>query len=308
MQRLPLRIAALLLALSCPLAVLPAGSAAAAPPEEPSQLPPLIEEIQVEVVNVDVVVIDRSGNPVTGLTRDDFILSEDGKARQISNFYSFQNGAIQGAAEAAVPAAAESAGAEATRRRMVVLFDGNSLEKRDCSRAIDAVERFILEQFDGTYEWAVVAYCDRLQLMQPFTASKTEVLAALSKVRDLPIQVRQLHAWDPLQTENDLTVSRASTFGFRTGFDQASDQYLTRQEFQVRDRMLALLHQFDSTASALIQTMRAYSGLSGRKALVLVTGGLEIVPGASLLFGWGFLGAGSEGRTDPMAAVMHAEI
>jgi VWFA-related protein len=309
MHHFPRRTAALLLAVSCPLTLMPAGPAGATPKEDAPQLPPLVEEIQVEVVNVDVVVTDRQGNPVTGLTRDDFTLYEDGKPRPISNFYSFQNGTIQGSEEAAGPAEAETPGnTEATRRRMVVLFDGNSLEKRDRSRAIDAIERFILEQFDGTYEWAVVAYRDRLQLMQPFTASKTQVLAALSKVRDLPIQVRRLHAWDPLETEDDLTVSRATSFGIRTGFDQVSDQYVTRQEFQTRDRMLALLHQFDATASALIQTMRAYSGLSGRKALVLVTGGLEVVPGASQLLGRGFPGAGSENRTDPFTSVMNAEI
>jgi VWFA-related protein len=191
---------------------------------------------------------------------------------------------------------------------MVLLFDGNSLEKRDRTRALDGLERFILEQFDGTYEWAVVAYRDKLQLMQPFTASKTEVLAALSQVRDLPVQVRRTHAWDPIQAEDDLTVSRVGSFGVRTGFDQASDAYLTRQEFQVRDRMLSEMQQFDATAAAMIQTMRAYAGLSGRKALVLITGGLEVVPGPSQLFGRGFPGAGSEDRTDPMAQVIHAEL
>src|SRR3954447_26980897 len=49
--------------------------------------PPLVEKIEVSVVNVDVTVTDRRGQPVSGLTRDDFEILEDGKPQPISNFY-----------------------------------------------------------------------------------------------------------------------------------------------------------------------------------------------------------------------------
>ena len=47
----------------------------------------LVETIEVKVVNVDVVVTDRAGNPVTGLTKNDFVLFENGKPQEITNFY-----------------------------------------------------------------------------------------------------------------------------------------------------------------------------------------------------------------------------
>src|SRR6266849_894846 len=47
----------------------------------------LVESIEVHVVNVDVVVTDRAGNPVPGLKREDFELYENGKPQAISNFY-----------------------------------------------------------------------------------------------------------------------------------------------------------------------------------------------------------------------------
>jgi VWFA-related protein len=298
-------LAALALAAVVAAVFSPAPRAAAQRPEE---LPPLVDEITVEVVNVDVVVTDRHGNPVNGLTRDEFVLYEDGERREISNFYAFAQDRAQIAAGAGAGGDREAWGDRATRRRMVLLFDSASLEKRVRNRSIEALERFILEQFDGTYEWAVVAYRDRLQLMQPFTDDKTAVLAALSRVRDLPVQIRRTHAWDPLPTEDDSTVSRTGSFGLRAGFDQSTDAYITRQEFQLRDRMLSVMQQFDVTAAAMIQTMRAYAGLPGRKALVLITGGLEVVPGPSQLFGRGFPGAGSEDRIDPMATLIHVEL
>src|SRR5712671_1576615 len=53
--------------------------------------PPLVEKIEVSVVNVDVTVTDRHGLPVPGLTRDDFEILEDGKPQPISNFYAVDN-------------------------------------------------------------------------------------------------------------------------------------------------------------------------------------------------------------------------
>jgi len=45
------------------------------------------ETIDVRVVNVDVWVTDRDGNPVTGLTADDFEVREDGRPVELSNFF-----------------------------------------------------------------------------------------------------------------------------------------------------------------------------------------------------------------------------
>src|SRR5437763_16916095 len=47
----------------------------------------LAEPIEVHVVNVDVVVTDRAGHPVPGLTKNDFELFENGKPQTITNFY-----------------------------------------------------------------------------------------------------------------------------------------------------------------------------------------------------------------------------
>ena len=45
------------------------------------------ETVEVRVVNVDVVVRDRAGNPVHGLSKDDFELYQNGKKQVITNLY-----------------------------------------------------------------------------------------------------------------------------------------------------------------------------------------------------------------------------
>ena len=69
---------AVLLAAGLPLAGAPGG-------QEPTPLPPSFPA-QVSAITVDVVVVDKSGAPVRGLTRDDFTVLEDGRPQTIVGF------------------------------------------------------------------------------------------------------------------------------------------------------------------------------------------------------------------------------
>src|SRR4026209_1646332 len=42
----------------------------------------------IDLVTVDAVVLDKDGNPVPGLTRQDFEVEEDGREQQITEFQS----------------------------------------------------------------------------------------------------------------------------------------------------------------------------------------------------------------------------
>lgn len=283
------------------------GTSAAQQPTDPDT--PLVDEISVEVVNVDVVVTDKQGRPVTGLTADDFIIYEAGERREVSNFYSFRSGELRRGDEAATTTETTAEAPwpnQQMKRRMAFLFDNNSLEKRDRAKAIEGLEQFVIEQFDGTYEWAVIAYADELQLMQPFTDDKTTVLGALGRVGQLPIPVRRRRASDTTMIEQVPVVTSDARRGQRT-IDQIM-QNLTLQDFDLRERMLNGLQEFDRTTAAILQTVRAYMGLSGRKSLVLVTGSLQALPGGSQLLGRG-LPTGSGGdRADQMIGVIHGEL
>lgn len=64
-------------------------SATGAPvPRKPAQapVPPPTFGAEVEIVRLDVIVLDRDGKPVTGLTRDDFVVEEGGRPQAIETF------------------------------------------------------------------------------------------------------------------------------------------------------------------------------------------------------------------------------
>src|SRR3954465_3781265 len=88
------------------------------------------ESIEVRVVNVDIVVRDRAGKPVTGLTKADFEIFENGQKREISNLYEVRAPAspatpVAKTAAPAEPAPAESEAPVEIRPRNIVMFVDN---------------------------------------------------------------------------------------------------------------------------------------------------------------------------------------
>src|SRR5262245_21496796 len=96
-SRAPMRWTLLLL-----LAV-PASSSAQAPSPNPADRPPTFTTT-TRLVQVSVVVHDKDGKPVAGLTADDFQLFEDGKPQVIESF------TVQAAGSGPVPPQAPGGG------------------------------------------------------------------------------------------------------------------------------------------------------------------------------------------------------
>src|SRR5215470_14918269 len=64
------------------------GVPSPAPSPAPAASPAPTFGAGVELVNVDTVVTDKKGQPIAGLTKDDFTITEDGAAQTIVSFQS----------------------------------------------------------------------------------------------------------------------------------------------------------------------------------------------------------------------------
>ncbi len=58
----------------------------AGPPQTPARPPQPVFRSSTELVEVDVVVVDKAGNPVHGLTRDDFVVTDRKKPQSVETF------------------------------------------------------------------------------------------------------------------------------------------------------------------------------------------------------------------------------
>jgi VWFA-related protein len=157
------------------------------------------------LVSVDVIVRDKSGNIVKELTAADFEVREDGKPQDISTF-TFQQiadkpAAVQtlellGAAEAKMDADARRAApspaarteetpeqltsqALAGRRLIVLLFDISSMQPEDVQRAVDSARKYVKEQMGGADLVAVATVGSMLDVLTDFTADRSKVDIAL---------------------------------------------------------------------------------------------------------------------------------
>jgi VWFA-related protein len=121
------------------LLALPAGTAWTQAPKSPPTFPS-----GVELVTVDAVVLDRDGRPVPGLTKEDFVVKEDGKPRDIVSFEAFEVGAVPDEPEH--PAVVASNEPRGTGRAFAIVLDDLRIAPERVPGAREAATRF-LERF-----------------------------------------------------------------------------------------------------------------------------------------------------------------
>jgi len=162
----------------------------------------------LELVSVDVVVRDRNGAVVRGLTAADFEVREDGIPQKVTTFV-FQEiddkaapagsvdlladiqervkeAASQGAAQAARPAQIPETPTPlksedvAGRRLIVLLFDVSSMQPEDVQRSVDAAQKYVSEQMSSADLIAVATVSSMLNVLTDFTGDKEKVQTALN--------------------------------------------------------------------------------------------------------------------------------
>lgn len=127
------------------------------------ETPQLAESIEVRVTNVDVVVTDRSGKHISGLTADDFEIFESGKPQPISNFYEVTAETTVGELE--VPAAK-------SRRRIVVFVDNFSTTPLYRNQALQALDRSLDTLMRPDDEAMLVFWNDGMEIVTPLTSDR----------------------------------------------------------------------------------------------------------------------------------------
>ena len=156
------------------LALLIAMTASA---QQPS---PLTEKIDVSIVNVDVTVTSR-GEPVHGLTREDFEVFEDGVRQPITGFDAVEH--VARTERAVTPSPAQPA-SERFRRSVLVIVDNRHITAYRRNMALARLESFIDDQFTGgEYNWSVALIDRRVRLFLAPTSDKQSIHGALDVIR-----------------------------------------------------------------------------------------------------------------------------
>jgi VWFA-related protein len=121
------------------------GSQAA---QEQHQPPPAVPVFgsEVQLITVDAVVLDKKHHPVAGLTKDDFVVTEDGKPVEIVSFEAFAQPESEPEAPETVafsPVATNVKRASASGRAFAVLVDDVNTAPQRSEDAKRAVRSFL---------------------------------------------------------------------------------------------------------------------------------------------------------------------
>ena len=119
------------------------------PAQEPAQekAPPVFAR-EVEQVTVDVVVVDKQGNPVPGLRKEDFSVTDEGQAQTIVSFDVIQRPGLERGPLDAAPGSrprlvTNASGAAEQGRLFALVFDNLHLSPLNAQRAKAAVAAFL---------------------------------------------------------------------------------------------------------------------------------------------------------------------
>ena len=222
---------------------------------------PYIESLEVRVHGVDVVVTDAKGNPVAGLTADDFQLLEDGVEKPITNFSAFHADA-PAPKEGGTPATAPTPEKRAPRK-FIFYVDEMSLSQPTQRKLEAQLNKLIDGTMEAGDEAMVLRPAQEKKLAAPFSDRETARKTLLEAIRaerwrgDAPI-LRELRL-----LENEMR-------GVRTHV--AMRVAARRWAGLVRARAQQRFGQLHALVNAA-------SEVEGRKVLVLIAESLPLEPG-----------------------------
>jgi VWFA-related protein len=277
----------------------PAEEEVAAPAEAPAEAPPqgqrpvFLDRIDVNLVNVEVMVSD-GGKPVTGLTRDDFEVYDDGERVEITNFYAVESGLRSAAAPAGLEEA-DAAGATLPRERsfVVVLVDNAFISPPQRSQVFAGLRKQLDSLlFEGSR--VMVVNKDRtIQIEQRFTSDRTKVEEAIERIAKTASQsnmtvagerivLRQIETGAAPTSENAQAIGSGGSLGAP---DVAEvDAQVTMSGAHAHAS--AVFQNVRRSTHAIRAFLNSLAGLPGRKAILYVSDGLPLRPGELVFRYW----------------------
>ncbi|HVG07301.1 MAG TPA: VWA domain-containing protein [Thermoanaerobaculia bacterium] len=266
-------------ALAACLLLLSAGSAVLAQkPAQPETVDQDLGEIvNVNVVNVDVYVTDKSGKRIQGLTKDDFDIFENGKKVAITNFYAVEGGKAKMIGDEPVPAASAPAKPglpvqaprlpEDQRLRLVVYIDNFNLHPFNRNRVMRELRAFLGQKLNRDDQVMLVTYDRELHVRRTFTSDPGLINDALVELEKISAQA--VHAdserRDALRNIED-AQNPAEALSYARTYAQST------------------FNDLSFSIDGLKKLVSSLAGMPGRKAVLYVSDGLQMIAGQDVYY------------------------
>ena len=267
-----------------------------------------IDTIDVNLVNIEVMVVDDDGQPVSGLTREDFVVRVDGQPVDITNFFAVEDGERVVPEDETATAAGESArdpdeGPAALRtpedhRFVIVFVDNGNIAPQHRKRVFEELREHLDHLMKPADRVMVVGQDGELRVEQPFTSDPERVTTAIDRLSKVTGR-GALRALEPRLIQREIEEGEAppgadllaagSTPSPGGPFGQSSFPVDARRTFsRVTGYAQSGMAEGHRTLKVLERFVSSLAGLPGRKAIVYVSDGLELAPGEYLFRIWDY--------------------
>lgn len=243
------------------------------------------ESIEVRVTELEVTVLDRSGHPVEGLTRDDFDVRIGKRAVPITNFFAVRNGAIVDEARSSAPG--ETITPQTSIPTTLVIFiDETSLRHGSRQRAIEALKRYVSANVGAMTTATLIRYNNHLDVRTRPTEKPGYILAELDRLS------RETFMGTGNDRERETMIGEidAILFSDAKNASAASGMVAGESPDTIFYRLVKYAErrtsEVDRTLGALEDAIELISGFAGRKVLLYVSEGLQQQPAAELFEYW----------------------
>ncbi|HEX4955674.1 MAG TPA: VWA domain-containing protein [Thermoanaerobaculia bacterium] len=230
----------------------------------------LSERLEVNVVNLDVYVTDGSGRPMTGLTREDFIVRDGGKAVPLSHFEEVS--ALRVAPGSAQPPATAAPAVPPEPLMLVIYVDNSHSRAGGRQTLVSALRSFVASQLEPQDLVMVSSFTHDVQVLLPFTTDRAALATALDRLEAQPALGNQIdQEWD-----DALEVAAAVMDD-----DEATKPHLA--EAAARPYTESITHRSLTALEAGTELVTTLGTLPGRKSLIYASDGIDLRPGSALL-------------------------
>jgi VWFA-related protein len=267
--------------------------------QKPSPSPPPAEDvlrINTELVQTDVMVFDKGGKFVNGLSREQFELIVDGQPQPISSFEQVRVGTsselrLMSARKNSAELPENSSLNENRGRTIVFFIDDLHLSLDSLARTRKILANFVDTEMNENDRVAIVSTSGDLGFLQQFTDYRPVLRAAAGRLTHHPYNVRDLNASRTPMTENmALAIERKDDPGVLDFYvDKCLDETSSRRnireacEVQVKSRARMILLQAASvvlnTYASLESLMKTAALLPGRKLVFFISDGFLLDTG-----------------------------
>lgn len=249
----------------------PAGASAASPQSGDSV------ELKAEEVLLDLIVTDGKGNPVTDLKPEEVEVFEEGKRQELTSFSLVGSGIASTAGQKA-PAAIELSPFRGFNF-VILVIDRTSVRQTNLTNTYQAAEKFVNERLQPNDLVAVFVAANRLVMLQNFTNSKPKLLDAMRAATDAGSNVVGIDRNEgAVQTIIEPPPQTAASATDVFGSALEVSQQLSSLANGLDSNFSALVDQFQATALVydLLALIQTYSGIPGRKSVLLYSEGFAV--------------------------------